>query len=105
MGTDGGFQGREGGQRDGSEGKGEDQSGGYGSICWGALLGSALCSRAASLRLCPGRGAGVGGSPLPHKARRDAQCDCPLALSIPGNLPCTGKTSRHRSKLHPSVVK
>lgn len=42
MGTDGGFQGREGGQRDGSEGKGEDQSGGIRLYLLGSIAG--LCS-------------------------------------------------------------
>lgn len=43
MGTDGGFQGKEGDQRDGSEGKGEGHGEGYGSICWETSLDSVLC--------------------------------------------------------------
>lgn len=34
MGTDGDFQGREGDQRDCSEGKGEGHGEGYSSVCW-----------------------------------------------------------------------
>lgn len=43
MGTDGGFQGREGDQRDGSEGKGEGHGEEYGSGCRETSLGSAPC--------------------------------------------------------------
>lgn len=43
--------------------------------------------------------------PLLHGARRDVQCNPPPALSIPGNLPCAGKTILTSWRQSTSVVK
>lgn len=108
MGTDGGFQGREDGQRDGSKGR-------------GAWWGIRLCLLGSITRLCSVPGSGTCGDVLGEergrqlpevlflcRVRRDVEHDPPPAPSIPGNLPCAGKTilmSQCQSKLHPSVVK